>query len=405
MSSTAEFVEDVEGRLQPLELELAEAWWQSNTESSQESDGRRIDAELARSVLLADADLFAADPRRGEATDPRADPLLRRRLDILYDAFVPQQVAADLRRGHRRARDRGGVDVQQLPRRDRRSPRRRQHDRRDPPHQRRRRRATRGVGRGEADRTPRSPSSSESSPGCATRRRATSVTATTSRSRCTPASSTKTGSSRRSADVDHATERPFTEWKHELDASLADPVRVRRRRAPARGISTTRSSRTRPPPAPSRSTTSSRTPTSRRSRCARTTASASTCGPCSTHSDLYARDGKSQHAFCIDIDREGDVRVLCNVEPSERWMETMLHEFGHAVYDRECRPDAALARPRRRALAHHRGHRDALRPAHPRSGVARRGGRRSTPTRSRRCARGSQAARAPGCSCSRAGCW
>jgi peptidyl-dipeptidase A len=52
-------------------------------------------------------------------------------------------------------------------------------------------------------------------------------------------------------------------------------------------------------------------------------------------SDLYARAGKSQHAFCIDIDRAGDVRVLCNVEPSERWTETMLHEFGHAIYDRE----------------------------------------------------------------------
>ena len=52
------------------------------------------------------------------------------------------------------------------------------------------------------------------------------------------------------------------------------------------------------------------------------------------HSDLYARSGKSQHAFCIDIDREGDVRVLCNVENNERWAETMLHEFGHAVYDR-----------------------------------------------------------------------
>ncbi len=52
-------------------------------------------------------------------------------------------------------------------------------------------------------------------------------------------------------------------------------------------------------------------------------------------SDLYARDRKSQHAFCIDIDREGDVRVLCNLEPSERWMDTMLHEFGHAIYDRE----------------------------------------------------------------------
>ena len=37
--------------------------------------------------------------------------------------------------------------------------------------------------------------------------------------------------------------------------------------------------------------------------------------PVLDRSDLYARDGKSQHAFCIDIDREGDVRVLCNVEP------------------------------------------------------------------------------------------
>ncbi len=27
--------------------------------------------------------------------------------------------------------------------------------------------------------------------------------------------------------------------------------------------------------------------------------------------------------------------MLCNVEPNERWMETMLHEFGHAIYDRE----------------------------------------------------------------------
>jgi peptidyl-dipeptidase A len=55
-------------------------------------------------------------------------------------------------------------------------------------------------------------------------------------------------------------------------------------------------------------------------------------------SDLYAREGKSQHAFCIHVDRDGDVRVLCNVEPNERWTETMLHEFGHAVYDRELDP-------------------------------------------------------------------
>jgi peptidyl-dipeptidase A len=49
-------------------------------------------------------------------------------------------------------------------------------------------------------------------------------------------------------------------------------------------------------------------------------------------SDLYERDGKNPHAFCTDIDREGDVRVLCNLSDSERWMETMLHELGHGVY-------------------------------------------------------------------------
>ncbi|MCS7061021.1 MAG: M2 family metallopeptidase [Anaerolineae bacterium] len=51
-------------------------------------------------------------------------------------------------------------------------------------------------------------------------------------------------------------------------------------------------------------------------------------------SDLYERPGKQQHAFCIHIDRQGDVRVLCNNRPNEQWAGTMLHEFGHAVYDK-----------------------------------------------------------------------
>lgn len=50
-------------------------------------------------------------------------------------------------------------------------------------------------------------------------------------------------------------------------------------------------------------------------------------------SDLYEREGKDQHAFCIDMDREGDVRILCNMRPNEKWMGTLLHELGHAVYD------------------------------------------------------------------------
>lgn len=49
-------------------------------------------------------------------------------------------------------------------------------------------------------------------------------------------------------------------------------------------------------------------------------------------SDLYEKPGKSPHAFCVDIDREGDVRVLANIVPNEYWMGTMLHELGHSVY-------------------------------------------------------------------------
>jgi len=52
------------------------------------------------------------------------------------------------------------------------------------------------------------------------------------------------------------------------------------------------------------------------------------------NSDLYEKEGKYQHAYCSDIDRTGDIRVVCNVKENQRWMGTMLHEFGHAVYDK-----------------------------------------------------------------------
>jgi len=49
-------------------------------------------------------------------------------------------------------------------------------------------------------------------------------------------------------------------------------------------------------------------------------------------SDLYEKPGKNQHAFCTDIDREGDVRTLDNIKPDSYWMNTILHELGHGVY-------------------------------------------------------------------------
>jgi peptidyl-dipeptidase A len=53
-------------------------------------------------------------------------------------------------------------------------------------------------------------------------------------------------------------------------------------------------------------------------------------------SDMFDRDGKNQHAFSIDMDTLGDVRNLCNVKPTDEWMDTVLHEGGHGVYSLGC---------------------------------------------------------------------
>jgi peptidyl-dipeptidase A len=51
-------------------------------------------------------------------------------------------------------------------------------------------------------------------------------------------------------------------------------------------------------------------------------------------SDLYERAGKQPHAFCISINRRDDIRALLNIKPNAYWMDTVLHEMGHAVYDK-----------------------------------------------------------------------
>lgn len=55
-------------------------------------------------------------------------------------------------------------------------------------------------------------------------------------------------------------------------------------------------------------------------------------------SDLHERPGKDQHAFCTDIDRAGDIRILANLKNDQTWTGTMLHELGHAVYDKYIDP-------------------------------------------------------------------
>jgi len=52
------------------------------------------------------------------------------------------------------------------------------------------------------------------------------------------------------------------------------------------------------------------------------------------HSDLYEKRGKYQHACENNMDRLNDIRVICNIKPNAYWMDTVLHEFGHALYDK-----------------------------------------------------------------------
>ncbi len=57
------------------------------------------------------------------------------------------------------------------------------------------------------------------------------------------------------------------------------------------------------------------------------------------NSDLFEKEGKNQHAYCTDIDRKGDVRILANIQSNGNWMNTMLHELGHGVYSKYNDPE------------------------------------------------------------------
>ncbi len=156
-------------------------------------------------------------------------------------------------------------------------------------------------------------------------------------------------------ELDELTREPFRAAKAEIDARLAAELRHRRRRTAALALPR--------PVLPGSAGRSSRRPRS-------VFAKADILKLCRefyagiglpiddviARSDLYEKPGKSPHAFCTDIDREGDVRVLANIVPNEYWMGTMLHELGHSVYQQQEHPaERALRAAHRGAHPHHRG--------------------------------------------------
>jgi len=330
----AELIAQVEAELRPLEIELAEAWWESNTRSSPEADARRTAAELARRAYLADAATFAAIGAARATLPPDADPLVRRQLDVIHDAFVPHQVPADLRRAiveletavestfnnFRGSIDGRRVDDNAIAEILRTS---------DAPSVRQAAwEASKQIGPEVADRIRELVRlRNEAARGLGARDHFALALAT--------GELDETRLFATLDDVDRATREPFAEWKHAVDESLAirfactpDDLRPWHYDDPFFQS---------PPAEGAVAIDHLFIDADLEALTMRTyTGLGLDVEPVLRRSDLYARDGKSQHAFCIDIDRGGDVRVLCNVEPSERWMDTMLHEFGHAIYDREC---------------------------------------------------------------------
>lgn len=335
--SPAELVAEMETELRPLEVELAEAWWESNTKSSPAADERRTAAELARREYLADPARFAAVRSARDRVSPGDDPLLRRQLDLLHDAFVPHQVPADLRRAivelETRVEStfnnfRGQIDGRRV---DDNAIAEILRTSDDSVERRAAWEASKQIGHEVADRIRE-----------LARLRNQAAQALGARDHFALALATGELDEDRLfatlADVDRATAEPFAGWKHDVDERLAerfgctvDDLRPWHYDDPFFQT---------PPAEGAVSIDRFFDAADLEALTVRTYDGLDLdVRAVLQHSDLYARDGKSQHAFCIDIDRSGDVRVLCNVEPSERWMDTMLHEFGHAIYDRECNRD------------------------------------------------------------------
>lgn len=49
--------------------------------------------------------------------------------------------------------------------------------------------------------------------------------------------------------------------------------------------------------------------------------------------DLLPREGKNQHAYSFDIDKNKDARILANLRPELDSHRCLMHELGHSVYD------------------------------------------------------------------------
>jgi len=329
--SAATLVASVTDRLAPLDLALAEAWWASSTSASPAADAHRAAADLARREVLADPDAFAAVTAAIEGG--RADPELARCLELLRDGMLPHQLPGDLLRAlvdletavdarytaFRADLDGTRVDNNALLEILRTSD--------DSEERRAAWEAGKQIGAEVADDVR-----------ALARLRNEGARALGYRDHFALALATGSLDEARLfatlAEVEHLTDAPFRAWKAQLDAGLAARFVVDVDALAPWHLDDPFFQD--PPIAGAVDLDACFADADLEALTVRTFSGLGLDIERSLRaSDLYARAGKSQHAFCINLDRAADVRVLCNVEPNERWADTMLHEFGHAIYDLE----------------------------------------------------------------------
>jgi peptidyl-dipeptidase A len=321
-------VADCDARLRPLETAANRAWWDANVDATDETQRRRAAADVALSDELADADTYNAIRRA--RIDASVEPLTARALAVLEQMFTPHQVAPDLRRRiiddqsaieSRFARHRGTIDGHPV---DDNSILDLLRSSDDSDQRRAVWEASKSVG-AEIGQDVR---------GLA-RLRNQAARRLGYRDHFAMALATTDYDEKRLFatldEVDAITREPFRVMKRALDERLAsrfslsiDELRPWHYDDPffqdvpqAVGVDLD--------------------PYLRDAGLEELTIRTFDgigldVRDVIARSDLTPRERKNQHAFCVDVDREGDVRVLSNNVPGARWAETMLHEFGHAVY-------------------------------------------------------------------------
>jgi peptidyl-dipeptidase A len=327
-------VEDAEARLAPLSREANLAWWASQVEATTENAARRERAELAWSDALADREQFLTVE---QARQNGAGGDVSRRLDLLHDEMLRHQIpdglrariveletSVDLRfsrhRGVVGGEEVGDTEIAKILRRSS-----------DPPERREAWEASKTVGALVADDVRELARLRNEAARALGHRDWFALSLVTDEMDEERLAETL-------ADADRVTAAPFARWKATLDERLA--ARFGCAVAELRPWHHADPFFQDVPPDGALDLDPYFDGTDIVDLARRTIEGVGLDAQgIIERSDVYPRDGKNQHAFCIDIDRRGDVRVLANLVTTRESADTMLHELGHGVYDLGFRDD------------------------------------------------------------------